>query len=818
MSLSKKLEKLSNKIDFYSNLLSKKTEKINDIHIKDKTKKIAKWNKCKMKLIKQIKNIDSNFNKFIKDSNNCISELKHTNKSNLNKMRFGVNSEEYVPEEAIPVVRRRFLSDYEDDDSDEENDDSDEENDEVRRRLFTDSDNENPDTAIIYRSSEFTNKVNKEVNINVRLYNCLLYGTFFQYKYSEEYDKYTMRVFNERLNETKTITDSFLTSLKNNNAYLAGGYINMAVNYPSFNNEITDLDIYVNKRNFINLYNDINNIGKILHTKFNISSPYMESFFKKNGLLSRVVIWMQPRITLDILIVRDDYDLKDVIKNFDLTYCSVYLDPENLGPENVLIKGNIDDMMNKSGKLNDDYAKEYLFNKFIMNRIKKYKYRGYKTKIKTNIDIVIEEEKEKVITKSTLVHVLINRLFSKYSTVIDKENLIYSLSMLNYTIPNLIDCAKNIANMIYKDKRYYYYILIDICNYRTTSYDEENLKFRPKFLIILNMLNDFVKKLTNEAEERNELIFTKTPEDTLKIIKLLTEYDANESTIFHDQFPNDDINVKTLLMIIKQSFDLNNSLKDRLINLSKQNNPKLLFHEILMKSGDDFLSDVKYINTIMVIFAKVYFVRYYETLFKYKWFMRKKPREAILYNLRNFKNAISKYNNGIEFREIMYYDLYEAEEKPYDEVYEDSDNLIFILEDVKTGFVFTFETLTTEDFMIFILECTQDVLGAPILDQIENRNLWYVQLGAPYNIGISLAQLYQAYSIYENSDKKIREFVISSPRQLGHISNINAIQWNSFDYGRNIWGEEINLVSESHCGIGMKVYDKVMYKQSNYEE
>ena len=40
MSLSSKLEKLSDKIDFYSNLLSKKTEKINDTTIKNKTKKL----------------------------------------------------------------------------------------------------------------------------------------------------------------------------------------------------------------------------------------------------------------------------------------------------------------------------------------------------------------------------------------------------------------------------------------------------------------------------------------------------------------------------------------------------------------------------------------------------------------------------------------------------------------------------------------------------------------------------------------------------------------------------------------------------------
>ena len=31
--------------------------------------------------------------------------------------------------------------------------------------------------------------------------------------------------------------------------------------------------------------------------------------------------------------------------------------------------------------------------------------------------------------------------------------------------------------------------------------------------------------------------------------------------------------------------------------------------------------------------------------------------------------------------------------------------------------------------------------------------------------------------------------------------------------GINIWGENINLVSATHCGIGMKVYNKVMYNK-----
>ena len=41
---------------------------------------------------------------------------------------------------------------------------------------------------------------------------------------------------------------------------------------------------------------------------------------------------------------------------------------------------------------------------------------------------------------------------------------------------------------------------------------------------------------------------------------------------------------------------------------------------------------------------------------------------------------------------------------------------------------------------------------------IKNKNTWFAQLSSPYNIGIQISQFYQALSLYENSNKKIRKF------------------------------------------------------------
>ena len=723
---------------------------MNDTTIKNKKVKLAKWNKCKINLNRELKVIDNKLNRFIKDSNNCISELNYNNKLNsYKKVRFGnTDDEEEGSEETT--------------------------------------------TGVISKLYIFIYKVLFENNINIKLYNCLLYGAFFcNTNENELYSTTFNRIeYDQYLNNSKIILDSFLKCLKNNNAYLAGGYINMATNYPSFENSYkTDLDIYVNKRDFLNLFNEIKSILTIIHYNFNISSSYTESFFKKNGLLTRVVLYLR-RIKLDILIIRDDFDLKDVIKNFDLTYCSVYLDSEDL-----VIKGNIDDMINKSGKLNDDYAEKYLFNSFIQNRLIKYKKRGYKTSIKTKIDLVIEKNPPKVIEFSIIVHKFLEIFATKYQTVIQLTQLIYILSILEYSKINLIECAKKISTILYDDERYYYYILLEQCN--SFLIDDNNpryitqvmndSKINPNFYKLIKMVTDFEKELRNIAQEKNEMIFTQKPNPINELIRYL----FSEKVIL-------------TLKKLEPNFIKSEKLIEELKNIHKKN-PNLEFNEILVKSSNKFLSNINYINLIMILISKEYKV--YED----KWFMQQKASKASLFNFNYFKDEITQYNNDLDFRQIMFLDLYIPEEKPYEEVYEDSNNLLFVLEDDKTGFTYDFKTLTTDSLMDFILECKQNVTGAPVSNQIKNLNLWYVQLSAPFNIGVSVSQLYQAYSMYENSKKQIRKFVFGSPEKLNHISNIKVIQWPGMEPSRNIWGEPIDLIGSTHCGIGLKVYNKVMY-------
>ena len=362
MCLYNKLNKLSNKIEHYSTLLSAKTEDINNINSQDKEEKLIDWNKCKNNLSQQLNCIDNKLNRFIKDSNYCILKLNNNN-------NFGTDR-------VLNVI------------------------------------------------DEFQRIVDISDNINTKLYNCFMYGTFFEPNIlSLQNDE-----FNLQINKSKLLVDKFLLTLKNNNSYLAGGYINMAINYPSYSkSHSTDMDIYVNKKNFKKLYEEITNIINITHNYFEIASAYNESFFRKNGLLSRIKLISFDQ-KLDILIIRDDYNLIDVIKNFDLSYCSVYLDPNDL-----VIKGNIEDMLNKTGKLNDDYATKYLFNKFIQRRIKKYSNRGYKTQINTHIDIMMQKKEPKIINNASIYHKILQKLSKIYYGIISENELYNILSITEYS-------------------------------------------------------------------------------------------------------------------------------------------------------------------------------------------------------------------------------------------------------------------------------------------------------------------------------------------------------------------------------------------------
>lgn len=145
--------------------------------------------------------------------------------------------------------------------------------------------------------------------------------------------------------------------------------------------QIKDLDIYIH---YSKAYEFILFLSKYCYSDNIHSAPaYDESFFRKNHIIGRILMCSLYRnfgrlcvTPIDLMIIPDEIPLEKIVTNFDLTFCQVWWDGEKIH------SNDIDDIYNKKGSLNKDYIKSYLsMNEFIINRISKYKKRGFKISI-----------------------------------------------------------------------------------------------------------------------------------------------------------------------------------------------------------------------------------------------------------------------------------------------------------------------------------------------------------------------------------------------------------------------------------------------------
>ena len=209
--------------------------------------------------------------------------------------------------------------------------------------------------------------------------------------------------------------ERFNDMLKANGALLAGGFVLQALEHKGW--QTSDMDIYVNKRNASNVIRFMNDIfnraaegGVASHpyTKKRVLShqapPYDMSFFRKNGILYRIDyhITMSPTYdfnsweviskNVDLMIVDDSIELTDVCSNFDLTFCEIWWDGENV---NTWSQENMENIIAKKGYLREEYQ-EFLFkhfNRFIAERIHKYIRRGYSIEFKCESGVLSKAKK-----------------------------------------------------------------------------------------------------------------------------------------------------------------------------------------------------------------------------------------------------------------------------------------------------------------------------------------------------------------------------------------------------------------------------------------
>jgi hypothetical protein len=192
--------------------------------------------------------------------------------------------------------------------------------------------------------------------------------------------KMNPRAFTQLLASKLSNHEQLRSLLSETRAVIAGG----SVLSPYAGYAMNDLDIYVNASNARQL---VTGIKDVFSTSLDFipgafvfdllfAPPYDESFMRKNHINSiiraRLLHADDGYLEIDIMIIPDDIAITDVVTNFDLTFCQIWFDGENV------LCTNKQHILDKHGKLNDEYLQSYANgNLFIKNRIRKYIYRGF---------------------------------------------------------------------------------------------------------------------------------------------------------------------------------------------------------------------------------------------------------------------------------------------------------------------------------------------------------------------------------------------------------------------------------------------------------
>jgi hypothetical protein len=258
------------------------------------------------------------------------------------------------------------------------------------------------------------------------------------------------------LQEYFLATDKFIQVLKNTGSIIAGGSILSIINnYPDESDileNIKDFDIYTHREgakeivNFLYKYNLVENENRLLT---NIAPAYDESFLRANNIKIRIYFKLLRGggdASLDIMIVDDGVSLPGVVSNFDLTFCQVYFDGENIKafhPSHIL---------EKSGFLEEQYVRSLLnANKFTIKRIKKYNNRGFKIRYNTGDELcgkVIDIVKKK--TPVSMEEWLVKKIYKSFADILAPVENILSRTkifvnfflLLDFTFENLFELLR----------------------------------------------------------------------------------------------------------------------------------------------------------------------------------------------------------------------------------------------------------------------------------------------------------------------------------------------------------------------------------------
>lgn len=285
----------------------------------------------------------------------------------------------------------------------------------------------------------------------------------------EKIDPLNIKVINRLkgfLNLVEEEFSSFCNLLKNTGSIIAGGSI---LGWWSDTFSSDDIDIYANANGARLLYDFFDNAYGINDiTSLNIAPAYDESFFRANNISSRIFFKLPVKSrSVDLMVVDDSTTVIDVVENFDLSFCKIFFDGELVYTTGENILQHINE---RSGYLADSYVPSLLkINKFIVNRIKKYKQRGFSIKYNINssedADCIKNIDVKHTKTPVSMEEWLVKKIYKDLLTFIKHHILTMDTMKIylnyfrlnNYTFDSLLEMIRNNSSWIIPGWIRYYY-------------------------------------------------------------------------------------------------------------------------------------------------------------------------------------------------------------------------------------------------------------------------------------------------------------------------------------------------------------------------
>jgi hypothetical protein len=183
--------------------------------------------------------------------------------------------------------------------------------------------------------------------------------------------------------------------LQETSAVIAGGCIVSALTKRF---DIRDIDIYVQAQDVQKVLDVLFSVWYLDHMSENIAPPYDHSFLRKQKILAKYHLIgaadddKVPHV--DVMVIHPDVSVETVVGNFDMTFCSVLYN----GHEVKAINSSLESLIQLQGELRPEYLKGYLSsNMYIINRVNKYRVRGFTIKSDNSYPLRVTGHKECVL-------------------------------------------------------------------------------------------------------------------------------------------------------------------------------------------------------------------------------------------------------------------------------------------------------------------------------------------------------------------------------------------------------------------------------------